>query len=70
MNETVAYRPSLADVRGVRQMTISERSIAARRRGHGQARTPSNFGGANRGRRLSDAERRSIEFQLRQAGRL
>ena len=70
MNGTAAYRPGLADVRGVRQMTISELTVAVRTRKHGSRGHPATKFGANRGRTLSDDERRSIEFQLRQEGRL
>jgi hypothetical protein len=67
---TAAYRPSLADVRGVRQMEISERSIAARRCGRGQVRMPSKFGAASKARTLNENDRRSVENDFREKGKL
>jgi hypothetical protein len=58
-----------SDARAERLETIQERSIAARRHGRGQVRAPVKLG-ANRGRRLSDDERRGVELQLRSEGRL
>jgi hypothetical protein len=68
MNGPLAYRPSLADVRGVRQMEISERSLAARRP-HGRARAPNKFGAASKCRQLSAAERRAVEEALNAVAR-
>jgi len=64
------YAESLSDIRQERRETILERSIAARRRGHGQVRTSNKFGAASKMRRLNDTDRRAVENELRGAGRL
>jgi len=69
MNGPAAYRPTLSDVRGVRKLEISEKSLAARRP-HGTVRAATTLGGANRGRKLDGDEIAAIEAAMRQTGRL